>query len=102
MPRDETLNLCLFFFSFFSPNVRVIGLPSEEEWPTDVTLSRKNFPSASPSPITDFVPEINESGAQLLLVRSLKPIETVSIDESFFRSGTKEVTPLRSVFCRKC
>lgn len=49
-------------------NFRVIGLPSEEEWPTDVTLSRKNFPSVSPSPITDFVPEISESGAQLLLV----------------------------------
>lgn len=53
-------------------NFRVIGLPSEEEWPTDVTLSRKNFPSVSPSPITDLVPEINESGAQLLLVRTLK------------------------------
>lgn len=51
---------------------RVIGLPSEEEWPTNVTLSRKNFPSALPRPITDFVPEINESGAQLLLVSILK------------------------------
>uniref|UniRef100_H3C1K9 Cyclin-dependent kinase 4 n=1 Tax=Tetraodon nigroviridis TaxID=99883 RepID=H3C1K9_TETNG len=47
--------------------IKVLGLPSEEEWPTDVTLSRKNFPSVSPSPITDFVPEISESGAQLLL-----------------------------------
>lgn len=66
--------------SFFFLNFRVIGLPSEEEWPTDVTLSRKSFPSASPSPITDFVPEINESGAQLLLVRILK--WTISISDS--------------------
>lgn len=49
---------------------RVIGLPPEEEWPTDVTLSRKNFPPLLPGPITDFVPEINEQGAQLLLVSS--------------------------------
>lgn len=48
---------------------RVIGLPPEEEWPTDVTLSRKNFPTLTARPITDFVPEINEHGAQLLLVR---------------------------------
>lgn len=47
---------------------RVIGLPSEEEWPTEVTLSRSSFPSLSPCPITDFVPEINEKGCQLLLV----------------------------------
>lgn len=47
---------------------RVIGLPPEEEWPSDVTLSRKNFPPLLPGPITDFVPEINEQGAQLLLV----------------------------------
>lgn len=69
----------LSFFLFFFLNFRVIGLPSEEEWPTDVTLSRKNFPPASPSPITDFVPEIDESGAQLLLVRNLKWIEPLSM-----------------------
>lgn len=68
---------------FLFLNFRVIGLPSEEEWPTDVTLSRKNFPSASPSPITDFVPEINESGAQLLLVRNLKRIEPLSMMSPF-------------------
>lgn len=44
----------------------VIGLPSEEEWPADVTLSRKNFAPVSPRPITDFVPEIDAQGAQLL------------------------------------
>lgn len=44
-------------------------MPPEEEWPTDVTLSRKNFPTLMARPITDFVPEINEHGAQLLLVR---------------------------------
>lgn len=47
---------------------RVIGLPQEEEWPTDVTVQRKNFPPPKARPITDFVPEINEQGAQLLMV----------------------------------
>lgn len=47
---------------------RVIGLPSEEEWPTDVTLSRQNFSPQNPQPITDCVPEISEKGAELLLV----------------------------------
>lgn len=44
-------------------------MPPEDEWPSDVTLSRKHFPTFLPRPITDFVPEINEAGAQLLLVR---------------------------------
>lgn len=48
---------------------RVIGLPPEDEWPTDVTLSRKHFPPLLPRPITDLVPEINEQAVQLLLVR---------------------------------
>ncbi len=50
---------------------RVIGLPAEDEWPTDVTLSRQNFSPQTPQPITDCVPEINEKGVELLLVRLL-------------------------------
>ncbi|KAF3856494.1 hypothetical protein F7725_017217 [Dissostichus mawsoni] len=56
--------------------LQVIGLPSEDEWPTDVSLSRKHFPSLLPRPITDFVPEINELGAQLLLrISALNALE---------------------------
>ncbi|XP_057217925.1 cyclin-dependent kinase 4 [Triplophysa rosa] len=45
----------------------VIGLPSEEEWPSDVTLSRQNFSPQKPQSITDCVPEISEMGTKLLL-----------------------------------
>lgn len=49
-------------------SLRVIGLPPPEEWPTDVTVQRKNFPPLKARPITDFVPEIDEQGAKLLMV----------------------------------
>ncbi|XP_063767644.1 cyclin-dependent kinase 4 isoform X3 [Eleginops maclovinus] len=59
--------------------LQVIGLPPEDEWPTDVTLSRKHFPSLLPRPITDFVPEINEQGAQLLLkMLTFDPLKRIS------------------------
>lgn len=59
--------------------LEVIGLPPEEEWPTDVTLSRKNFPPLLPCPITDFVPEINEQGAKLLLeMLTFDPLKRIS------------------------
>lgn len=64
---------CLLMLYIFTKTCfRVIGLPSEEEWPADVTLSRKNFAPVSPRPITDFVPEIDAQGAQLLQVRFVK------------------------------
>lgn len=57
----------------------VIGLPSEEEWPTDVTLSRRNFSPQSPQPITDYVPEISEDGADLLLkMLTFDPLRRIS------------------------
>uniref|UniRef100_A0A8C2WXJ1 Cyclin-dependent kinase 4 n=1 Tax=Cyclopterus lumpus TaxID=8103 RepID=A0A8C2WXJ1_CYCLU len=57
----------------------VIGLPPEDEWPTDVTLSRKHFSPLLPRPITDFVPEINEQGAQLLLkMLTFDPLKRIS------------------------
>ncbi|KAL3978104.1 N1-acetylpolyamine oxidase [Sarotherodon galilaeus] len=69
---------------------RVIGLPPEEEWPTDVTLSRKNFPTLTARPITDFVPEINEHGAQLLLkMLTFDPLNRISalnaLEHEYFR-----------------
>lgn len=68
----------------------VIGLPPEEEWPTDVTLSRKNFPPLMARPITDFVPEINEQGAQLLLkMLTFDPLKRISalnaLEHEYFR-----------------
>ncbi|XP_056590330.1 cyclin-dependent kinase 4 isoform X1 [Triplophysa dalaica] len=45
----------------------VIGLPSEAEWPSDVTLSRQNFSPQKPQSITDCVPEISEMATKLLL-----------------------------------
>ncbi|XP_029450763.1 LOW QUALITY PROTEIN: cyclin-dependent kinase 4-like [Rhinatrema bivittatum] len=45
----------------------MIGLPSEEDWPLDVTLPRGAFTPRSPQPVEEFVPEIDEFGAQLLL-----------------------------------
>ncbi|XP_051957330.1 cyclin-dependent kinase 4 [Xyrauchen texanus] len=45
----------------------VIGLPSEEEWPTDATVFRQSFSPQNPQPITDYVPSISKKGAELLL-----------------------------------
>uniref|UniRef100_A0A1A8J667 cyclin-dependent kinase n=1 Tax=Nothobranchius kuhntae TaxID=321403 RepID=A0A1A8J667_NOTKU len=57
----------------------VIGLPQEEEWPTGVTVSRKNFPAVKARPITDFVPEINEQGAKLLMqMLTFDPLKRIS------------------------
>ncbi|XP_017548207.1 cyclin-dependent kinase 4 [Pygocentrus nattereri] len=57
----------------------VIGLPAEGEWPTDVTLSRQNFSPQSPQPITDYVPEIGEEGADLLLkMLTFDPLRRIS------------------------
>ncbi|XP_041836377.1 cyclin-dependent kinase 4 [Melanotaenia boesemani] len=57
----------------------VIGLPPTEEWPTDVSVPREHFPSLTARPITDFVPEINEQGAQLLLqMLTFDPLKRIS------------------------
>lgn len=45
----------------------MIGLPSEEEWPEDVTLPRSAFSPRSQQPVEKFIPEIDAAGAQLLL-----------------------------------
>ncbi|KAI4881149.1 hypothetical protein NFI96_020117 [Prochilodus magdalenae] len=57
----------------------VIGLPGEEEWPTDVTLSRQNFSPQSPQPLSTCVPEISEDGADLLLkMLTFDPLRRIS------------------------
>lgn len=48
----------------------VIGLPEEEDWPTDVALPRNAFASRAAQPIEKFVPDIDELGKDLLLVSS--------------------------------
>ncbi|XP_077060669.1 cyclin-dependent kinase 4 [Siphateles boraxobius] len=67
----------------------VIGLPSEEEWPNDVTLSRQSFSPQNPQPITECVPEISEKGAELLLeMLTFDPLKRISalnaLDHPFF------------------
>ncbi|XP_074840844.1 cyclin-dependent kinase 6 [Carettochelys insculpta] len=44
----------------------VIGLPEEEDWPSDVALPRQAFNSRPPQPIENFVPDIDELGKDLL------------------------------------
>uniref|UniRef100_A0A2K6BXS3 Cyclin-dependent kinase 4 n=1 Tax=Macaca nemestrina TaxID=9545 RepID=A0A2K6BXS3_MACNE len=46
----------------------LIGLPPEDDWPRDVSLPRGAFPPRGPRPVQSVVPEMEESGAQLLLV----------------------------------
>ncbi|XP_030632292.1 cyclin-dependent kinase 4 [Chanos chanos] len=67
----------------------VIGLPAEEEWP-DVSIKRDNFSPQSPQPITDFVPDISEQGAALLLdMLTFDPLKRISafkaLEHPFFQ-----------------
>ncbi|XP_056462435.1 cyclin-dependent kinase 4 [Gadus chalcogrammus] len=58
---------------------QVIGLPSEEEWPKDITITRKQFLPPNHPPITDFVPELSEQGAELLLeMLTFDPLQRIS------------------------
>ncbi|KAM9673764.1 cyclin-dependent kinase 4 isoform 1-T1 [Trichechus inunguis] len=49
----------------------LIGLPPEDDWPRDVSLPRGAFSPRGPRPVQSVVPEVEESGAQLLLVLSM-------------------------------
>lgn len=67
----------------------VIGLPNEEEWPNDVTLSRENFSPQNPQPITDQIPELTNEGADLLMkMLTFDPLRRISalkaLEHSFF------------------
>ncbi|XP_023688041.1 cyclin-dependent kinase 4 [Paramormyrops kingsleyae] len=70
----------------------VIGLPSEEEWPPDVTLSRCLFSLCGPCPITDCVPEISHQGADLLKeMLTFDPLRRISalnaLEHPYFQEG---------------
>lgn len=45
----------------------VIGLPNEEDWPSDVALPMHAFTPRTPQPIENVVPDIDELGKDLLL-----------------------------------
>ncbi|XP_060714440.1 cyclin-dependent kinase 4 [Tachysurus vachellii] len=67
----------------------VIGLPREEEWPNDVTLSRENFSPQNPQPITEQIPEFTKEGADLLMkMLTFDPLRRISaqkaLDHGFF------------------
>ncbi|KAM3913598.1 cyclin-dependent kinase 4-like [Leptodactylus fuscus] len=60
----------------------MIGLPSEEEWP-DVTLPRSAFSPRSQQPVEKFVPEIDATGAQLLLeMLTFNPLRRISSSQA--------------------
>ncbi|XP_018580752.1 cyclin-dependent kinase 4 [Scleropages formosus] len=70
----------------------VIGLPPEEEWPADVTLSRSIFIPVSPRPITKCVPEISQLGADLLKeMLTFDPLRRISalnaLSHPYFQEG---------------
>ncbi|CAB1353860.1 unnamed protein product [Coregonus sp. 'balchen'] len=93
-PVDIWSTGCIFAEMF---RRNVIGLPPEEEWPADVTLSRHNFSPISPRPITDYVPEINEQGAELLLkMLTFDPLRRISAlnaqEHPYFQEDEEEVT----------
>ncbi|XP_041747709.2 cyclin-dependent kinase 4 isoform X2 [Coregonus clupeaformis] len=93
-PVDIWSTGCIFAEMF---RRNVIGLPPEEEWPVDITLSRHNFSPISPRPITDYAPEINKQGTELLLkMLTFDPLRRISalnaLEHPYFQEDEEEVT----------
>uniref|UniRef100_A0A4W5NWY7 Cyclin-dependent kinase 4 n=1 Tax=Hucho hucho TaxID=62062 RepID=A0A4W5NWY7_9TELE len=93
-PVDIWSTGCIFAEMF---RRNVIGLPPEEEWPADVTLSRHNFSPISPRPITDYAPEINKQGTELLLkMLTFDPLRRISalnaLEHPYFQENEEEET----------
>uniref|UniRef100_A0A3Q2FCZ5 Cyclin-dependent kinase 4 n=1 Tax=Cyprinodon variegatus TaxID=28743 RepID=A0A3Q2FCZ5_CYPVA len=91
-PVDIWSTGCIFAEMF---RRMVIGLPPPEEWPTDVTVQRKNFPPLKARPITDFVPEIDEQGAKLLMeMLAFDPVKRISalsaLEHPYFQDEEKK------------
>ncbi|KAG8585540.1 hypothetical protein GDO81_005065 [Engystomops pustulosus] len=69
----------------------MIGLPSEEEWPEDVTLPRSAFSPRTLQPVEKFVPEIDATGAQLLLeMLTFNPLRRVSASQALHHAFFSE------------
>ncbi|CAK9819506.1 Cyclin-dependent kinase 6 [Anthophora quadrimaculata] len=45
---------------------QVIGTPSQEEWPENVSLSWTAFPYRQPKPLTAIIPDLNEHGLDVI------------------------------------
>ncbi|XP_033332054.2 cyclin-dependent kinase 4 isoform X2 [Megalopta genalis] len=45
---------------------RVIGMPSQDEWPENVSLSWTAFPQRQPEPLSQIVPNLNDDGLDLI------------------------------------
>ncbi|KAK3537018.1 hypothetical protein QTP86_033405 [Hemibagrus guttatus] len=85
-PVDLWSTGCIFA-EMFTRNV--IGLPGEEEWPNDVTLSRENFSPQNSQPITEQIPELTNEGEDLLMkMLTFNPMTRISalkaLEHSFF------------------
>nr|QOY46752.1 cyclin-dependent kinase 4 [Ambystoma velasci] len=63
----------------------MIGLPTEDDWPTDVNLPRCAFMPRSLQPVEKFVPEIDSVGSQLLLeMLTFNPHKRISAFEAVY------------------
>ncbi|XP_076285199.1 cyclin-dependent kinase 4 isoform X1 [Lasioglossum baleicum] len=45
---------------------QVIGTPSQEDWPENVSLSWTAFPYRQPKPLAEIIPDLNEDGLDLI------------------------------------
>ena len=45
---------------------QIIGTPSQEEWPENVSLSWTAFPYRQPKPLAAIIPDLNEDGLELI------------------------------------
>ncbi|KAL2725069.1 cyclin-dependent kinase A-1-like isoform X3 [Vespula squamosa] len=45
---------------------RIIGTPSEVEWPKNVSLSWSAFPDRQPKPLSDVIPNLDDDGLDLI------------------------------------
>ncbi|XP_032871697.1 cyclin-dependent kinase 4 isoform X2 [Amblyraja radiata] len=72
------------------------GLPAEEDWPEDVTLPRSAFTNRPPQLVTNFIPEIDDLGASLLLeLLTFSPMKRISafkaLEHPYFLGQSPEV-----------
>ncbi|XP_078032731.1 cyclin-dependent kinase 4 [Augochlora pura] len=45
---------------------QIIGMPSQEEWPENVSLSWTAFPYRQPKPLSQIIPNLNDDGLDLI------------------------------------
>jgi len=57
---------CTFSYSLFSRFLRVVGTPSQEAWPENVSLSWTAFPHRQAKHLGAIIPDLNEHGLNLI------------------------------------